>query len=290
MPLELPDGWRDQLPEDIKTNGVFDDIKSIDQMAKMIVNSRQLQTKQISIPGSDASAEAKSTFYKDLQTKVPDLVYVGEGADMSTVYDRMGRPGSSSEYNLGDVPDPLKDNFSNLAGKAHELGISNKQFKGITDMIVGDYTKSADLHAGRVDELGKALDKEYGEARGEKLKTATNFAKQIGFDDTFVAAISDGEVSVDNMKALEKVMGGYKSSGPNIGDEDGAGGFTHLTPDQAELALSEIEKNKEHPYWDNSSSAHTAAVKNYVELVRAAEAGKELSETDKFREALAGRG
>lgn len=290
MATELPDGWREQLPDDIKANGALNDIKTIDQMATMIVNGRQLQTNQISIPSEDASPEKRDEFLLDLQNKIPDLVYVGEGADMGKIYDRMGRPAEATAYELGDVPDPLKDNFASLAGKAHELGMSNKQLKGMTEAIVGDYTNTVNLHTADLDKLGRDLDTEYGEARNEKVTTAANFAKSIGFDENFVKAISDGAISIDNMKALDKVMTGFESSGPRIGDNDGAGGFTHLTPDQAELRISEIHNNKEHPFWDGASSAHDAAVKQMVELTRQADAGKEVSEADKFRDAIAGRG
>ncbi len=120
MALELPDGWRDQLPEDIKTNGVFDDVTSRDQTATMIVNGRTAQAHSVRIPGEDATPEKRTEFLGDLQSKVPDLVYVGEGADLSKLYDRMGRPKEASEYVLGDIPEPLQGNFQHLTSKAHE--------------------------------------------------------------------------------------------------------------------------------------------------------------------------
>ena len=290
MPLELPDGWRDQLPDDIKESGVLNDITSIDQMATMVVNGRKLQSQQISIPSEDASAEQRDSFLKDLQTKIPDLVYVGEGADMGNIYDRMGRPKEAGEYKMPDIPDPLKDNFANLTTKAHELGISEKQMNGIAESILGDYTSSVNSAAGKQDDLTKALEKEFGEALDGKKKTAANFAKQIGFDENLVGAIEDGVIGLDNMKAFDKLMEGFQSPGPRIGDEPGSSGFTHLTPDQAEMKISEIHNNKDHPYWDGASSAHDAAVKQMVELTRQADAGKEVSESDKFRDALLGRG
>lgn len=289
MPLELPDGWKDQLPEEIKTSGVLEDIKTIDQMATMVVNGRKLQSNQISIPSEDASPEKREEFLKDLQGKIPDLVYVGEGADLGNLYDRMGRPKESSEYKLGDIPDPLKDNFATLAARAHELGVTDKQMLGITESIVGDYKTNMNLQATQMEKSGEEIKKEYGEATPERLKSTAGFAKQLGFDDQFTKAIEDGIIGLDNMKAFDKLMTGFESPGPRIGEELGQE-FQHMTPGQAELQLSDIMNNKEHPYWDGGSPAHKAAIEKVVELTRAADAGKEPTEADKFRDALAGRG
>jgi hypothetical protein len=287
--FELPDGWRDELPSEIKESGVLDDIKSIDQMATMIVNGRKLQSNQVSIPGEDVTPEKRTEFLADLQAKIPDLVYVGEGADLSNIYDRMGRPKESTEYALGELPEPLKDNFAGLTAKAHEAGVTSAQMKAITDAIVGDYTKNLDLQTNQLDESLGAIKKEYGDATDDKLKAAEGFAKQIGFDEGFAEAIGKGTIGLDNMKAFDKVMDGYGSPGPRIGDEFGDS-EGRLTPAQAELKLSEIMNNKQHPYWNGADPAHDDAIAKVVDLTRAADAGKEQSESEKFRDALAGRG
>jgi len=289
MALELPDGWRDQLPTEIKDSGVLNDITSIDQMATMVVNGRKLQSNQISIPGEDVSPEKRTEFLADLQTKIPDLVYVGEGADMSNIYDRMGRPKEPSEYPLGELPEALKDNFATLTAKAHEAGVNATQMKAITDAIVGDYNSNVNLATNAMDESKAALQKLYGDAMDDKLKAAEGFAKQVGFDDGFAESLGKGVVGVENMKAFEKVMGGFESAGPRIGDEFGTAS-DRLTPAQAELKISEIMNNKEHPYWNGGDPAHKEAVDKILDLTRAADAGKTESEAEKFRNALAGAG
>ncbi len=290
MALDLPDGWKEQLPDDIKNSGVLDDIKTIDQMATMVVNGRKLQSNQISIPGEDVSPAKRDEFLLDLQAKIPDLVYVGENADLNKLYDRMGRPKEATEYKLPDIPDPLKDNFAGLSAKAYELGVTDKQLIGLTDTILGDYSASLNKQAVDMDATNEAMKKEYGEAFEDRKASTANFAKQVGFDDRFVEAVKDGVIGLDNMKAFDKLMGGFESPGPRIGDDPGGDGFDHMTPGQAELKLSEIFNNKEHPYWDGASPAHDAAVSKVVELTRAADKGKEVSEAEKFRDALAGRG
>jgi len=287
MPQELPDGWRDQLPEDIKTNGVLDDISSIDQMATMIVNSRTAQAHSIRIPGEDVTDDKRMEFLTDLQTKVPDLVYVGEGADLSNVYDRMGRPKEAAEYALGDIPEPLQNNFAHITEKAHELGLSDTQLKGLTETILTDFNASMDGQAGQIEAGKKQLENEYGAAMEDKLNNAADFASMLGFDANFSAAIKDGMMGLDNMKAFDKVMDGYESVGPRIGGEAG-GGSTRLTPFEAEAKLTEMQNNKEHPLNNPSDPMHKEAQQKFVDLVKQADAGKAQTETDKFRIALNG--
>ena len=290
MPLELPDGWRDQLPDDIKDNGVLDDVSSIDQMATMIVNARKLQSTQISVPSADTSPEKKKEFLDDLQTKVPELVYVGEGADMSNIYDRMGRPKEATGYELGEIPDPLKDNMAKLAEKAHGAGVTNAQMKAITETIVGDFNENVDSVNLNLDESKAELKKEYGEAYDSKVKLASEFAKQAGFDATLVDAIGAGEFGLGNMKALDKVMEGFESPGPRIGDVEGDQEFGHLTPAQAREQLDAMLNDKGHAYWDAGNPGHDDAVKKSVELNRAILAGQTKTESEQFRDALMGRG
>jgi len=287
--LELPEGWREQLPEEVRNSGVLDDVKSIDQMATMIVNARKLQSQQISIPGEDVASEKREAFLLDLQKKIPDLVYVGEGADMNHIYDRMGRPKEPTEYELPDIPDPLKDNFAHLTDKAHELGVTKGQMKGLSESILKDFEDNTAKQRSYMEDIKKGIETEFGEAADEKLINAAEFARKVGFDDKLVKAIEEGSVGAGNIKALDKLMEGFRNSGPRIGDDHGGNDLDRLTPEQAEMKINEIHNNKEHPYWDGSSPAHNAAVKKMVELTRAADAGKKKTETEEFRDALLGR-
>lgn len=290
MSIELPDGWRDELPEDIKTNGVLDDIKTIDQMAKMVIDARAFQSNALRIPSDDAAPEKREEFLRDLQTKIPDLVYVGKDADMSNIYDRMGRPKDPAEYELPDIPDPLKENFAGLAKRAHEVGVTKSQMKAISETILGDFNDNSARQTNALEDAVKEIKREYGEAFDKRLSSTAEFAKKIGFDESLVAAVSKGHVGLENMKALEKLMVSYGSTGPRIGDDPGNNENGRLSPHEAELRLNEIMNNKEHAWWDASNPAHKAAVMKVVELTRAADAGKEMTESEKFREALLGDG
>lgn len=273
MPLELPDGWREQLPDNIRENGALDGIDSIDKMAEMIVNGRATLSNSVRIPSADASPEKMQEFIDDLQKKVPELVYVGEGVDMNNLYDRMGRPKEVGEYELGDIPDPLKGNFDGLVKVAHEHGVTKSAMQAMTKQILGDFEDSSAANAGALESAVEEVKKHYGEAFAERTNAAGEFAKQLGFDDTLVAAVKAGHVGLENMQAFNKVMEGFESPGPRIGDDQGSNDFQHLTPAQALEQRTEIFNNKQHPYWDAGSPGHKDAVDKVVELTRAVEAG-----------------
>jgi hypothetical protein len=137
-------------------------------------------------------------------------------------------------------------------------------------------------------EQQSSLKQAYGDAYEQNVKGAADFAKKVGFDDQLVSAISEGGIGLDNMKAFEVLMDGFKSPGPRIGDNEGSE-FGHMTPEQAELQLTDIMSNKQHAYWNGADPAHDAAIKKVLDLTRAADAGKVQSDADKFRDALSGR-
>ena len=92
-------------------------------------------------------------------------------------------------------------------------------------------------------------------------------------------------MGLENMKAFDKIMDGFESTGPRIGGELGDGGRTNITPYEAEQQLTEMQNNKTHPFNNPSDPMHAQAKQKFVELVTAAESGKVQTETEKFRAA-----
>ncbi len=104
---ELPENWKDILPEDIRNNGVLNGVTNLSQMAKMTIDARQYGSTSIRIPSEDASAEDKKTFRDDLMTKLPDLMYKPnmESQDsINEVMRTMGMPETVEGYQLPEMP------------------------------------------------------------------------------------------------------------------------------------------------------------------------------------------
>jgi len=281
----LPEGWQKALPEDIRDSGVLADVKDIASIAKMAVDLRKLSSDHIRIPGESASTEDRQAFLDDMMEKVPELVAVPKDGSKDTLYKRLGRPDEATGYDLGDIPDPVKEKFAPLTAKAHELGMTNEQMKGIADSLVTDFNASSDAQKTAFETEQATMKQAWGQTYDSKLSKLSHFAKQTGFTDDFVNAVGAGEIEASNMQALDKIMGGYEGGGIEIGKQPGdpASG---ITPMQAEEQLEEIMGNKESAYYDVSNPAHKSAVAKVHELVTAAESGKKQTEADVFRQSL----
>jgi len=273
---ELPENWTSVLPEDMRSNGVLATASSVEALAKMAIDGRNLANTALRIPSDDASDDVKSDFRKDLMTKMPDLIFKPDAenpdgfADIAKI---MGMPESADGYTIGDMPSEIKENIGKIAALAHKANMTDDQFKAIAAGIIDDYKASSDVNAGNVDiERGK-LKEDWGDAFDKKLGLAEHFAKQVGFSDDFVAAIKDGTLGAADMKALDKVIGGFEGEGIDIGRQPGNVDVT-MTPAEAEERINDIMSNKGHAYWDPSNPGHKAAVDKVVKLGEYAEAGK----------------
>jgi len=272
----LPENWKSVLPEDMQANGVLATATTVESLAKMAIDGRNLANTALRIPSDDATPEIQSDFRKDLMTKMPDLMFKpnAENPDgYAEIAKTMGMPESAEGYTIGEMPDAIKENIGKIAALAHKANMTDDQFKAIADGIIGDYKASSDVNAGNVDiERGK-LKEAWGDAFDKKVGLAEHFAKQVGFSDEFVSAIKDGTISSADMQALDKVIGGFEGEGVDIGRQPGNVDVT-MTPAEAEERINDIMGNKGHAYWDASNPAHKAAVDKVVKLAEYAEAGK----------------
>lgn len=140
----------DTLPEDIRGDAAFADIKDVGTLAKNYLAARR-PAEFTSLLPEEIRGEA---YFKDLkdvpalatkayhQAKLigrdPATMLVLPGADAkpeewAPIYDRLGRPVSPDKYVLAD-PDKLPEGLTinpehktGFAAKAHELGLSQKQ-------------------------------------------------------------------------------------------------------------------------------------------------------------------
>jgi len=285
----LPDNWREHLPEEIRESGVLENIKNIEQIAKMAVDGRQLASDSLRIPSEDASDEDQAAFRTDLMTKIPSLMYkpdIDNQDSINEVMRTLGMPETVEGYELKDVPEQLQENFNTLAKNAHSVGITKKQLDALTDGIVTDYKAGADEAKGQLEAQAGELKTEWGAAYDNKVKTISHFAEQTGFSDDLIGAIENGQLSPANMKAFDTVVQGFQGEGIEIGKQP----TNHdqvMTPEEADSRLNELMGNKDHAYWHTEDPEHEAAVKKVVDLGKLVEAGKP-DESSQFRQSLLG--
>lgn len=289
MMSELPEGWRDALPDDMKNNGILDTVKSMDSLVKMAIDGRTLATTALRIPSEDATTDVKKEFREDLMKKMPDLMFKPDMENQDSINEAMkvlGRPDEPSGYELPEIPEAIKPNIDALTQTAHGAGLTNKQFNAITDGILSDFKNNTDQAYGAIEEEKGVLKKDWGAAYDQNVKTVGHFAEQTGFSEEFVNAIGKGRIDSTNMKALLNVVQGYEGEAVDIGRQ-ATNPEVIMTPQEADNQLNDLMGNRDHAYWHPEDPNHQSAKDKVIELGKLAETGQK-SEVDLFRESLVG--
>lgn len=285
----LPEGWRESLPDDMKNNGILDTVTSIENLTKMAIDGRTLATTALHVPSSDASDDAQNAFREDLMKKIPDLIFKPD-MDSQDSFNRtmktLGMPDEVAGYELPELPDSIKDNMVSLSETAHKAGLTKNQFSAITHGILDDLKKNTDIAVGSMEEQKSELKTEWGAAYDQKIKTVAHFAEQTGFSGEFISAIRNGQIDATNMKAFDNVIKGYEGEANQIGRQ-AVNPDIIMTPKEADNRLNELMGNKDHAFWHPEDPSHEAAKEKVLELGKLAETG-EKTEAELFRESLMG--
>jgi len=286
---ELPENWREDLPEDMRGNGILDTVKTMDNLVKMAIDGRTLATNSVRIPSEDAAADVRAEFQENILQKMPSLMAKPDfenDDNVKALMRSMGLPEESSGYTLPEIPESLQSNMDKLTESAHAAGLTNKQLNAITEGIVSDFKANTDEAYGALEEQKQALKTEWGAAYDQKVETISHFAKQTGFSEEFVGAIKSGQVDSTNMKAFENVVNGYEGEAVEIGRQPTNPEFI-MTPAEADARLNELMGDKDNAYWHPEDPNHQAAKDKVIELGKLAETG-EMSESERFRQSLLG--
>jgi hypothetical protein len=162
----LREGWREDLPEDIRAEKVFDRVKNFQGIMKSLASAERMVGKdKIAIPGD------KST-----------------DVEWEAFYQAAGRPETPQDYNLKapeDLPEGAytKDRLEGAQKLFHKLGLSNKQAQALMEYdqgIARQFIKDR--------EKQKTIDRE--NAKNDLLQLWGNaYEQRIHFGDR---AISEG--------------------------------------------------------------------------------------------------
>jgi hypothetical protein len=116
--VKLHKPFAEQLPEKIRGEAAFKDIKNLEGLADSYYNAQ----KMIGVP-------------RDQLLRLPQS---DKPEDWAPVYDRLGRPARPDGYKLKvpeGFPPAEKAYAESVTTRAHELGLSQKQFEGMTNWL-----------------------------------------------------------------------------------------------------------------------------------------------------------
>lgn len=183
-----PTNFHDLLSEDLRGVDSLKDFKDVNSLAKSYVNAQKMIGNSIRIPAEDAPTEAKSDFINKLK-EIPGVVYLGEDTNsesLKDVYYKLGTPSEPSKYQVDSLPEGVQfgEGLDDLKNYAHNLKLTNEQFKGLVDFRVKELQQESQIH-------GEFIEKSIESAKAKWGNQFTN-----------------------NVKAAEAALNQYKSEFP----------------------------------------------------------------------------
>lgn len=223
------------IPEDLRNDSAFKDIKDLPSLAKGYVHAqRMIGYDKVAIPGEKATPEELNTFYT-----------------------KLGRPEKPEAYGIKDpqgvqINAELKTGF---LGKAHELGLTTKQAQGLFgwyNEFGGSFAKQAEDQALVSQENAvKELKTEFGAAYNERMAQASQAVDWVvenvkgakDFKDVLDGSrIGDHPVMV---RVFAKIGEMLSEDGQLKGAGQGGAGNGAMTPDEAQARLAEFNASSE---------------------------------------------
>ena len=234
------DGWKDKLPEELRSEECLNLVTDFNEMVKQFVNQRKAIGKnKIALP-TDKSDEN----------------------EWNAFYEAIGRPKTYTGYTSPEIPDGLSDIFTEerinrAKERAYKLGATPKQFQEylsgeiqeVTDLIAADdeaqakATREARLNAEKElrAELGAAYDERMHIANRliteaiPKEQERIDFIEKYGNDITIIRLLSTIGARMSEHTAL-------------IGE------LTQKTPTDIQQRINAIQNNKDYRNINSSMS------------------------------------
>jgi len=259
----MSEDWKELLPEDIRT---WDEVKNADDPNKFwdqIKNMRSRLGRSLTLPPEDAGEEARKEFIEKVRKHVPDLIPMPKDPEsFDEVLKALGKPEDPEKYKLPEleVPEGVQlneDKIELMRKLAYEAGLTQRQFEALSKKYIETELQQYMALTEAEQQKLSALKQEWGAAFDEKLQKAEAVRKQY-------FPFLQGNLSADMIKSLVDLA-------DNMGKEPESLKETQktqaLTPDEAELQLSAIFNNKEHPYWNPSDPSHKVARQRVRQLL-----------------------
>jgi hypothetical protein len=244
------DNWRGLFSEEFSTSAITADIPDLETLGKNYTNAQSLVGKKgIIKPAENAGDDAWNTYHKS-----------------------MGRPDDSAGYDLDELEGmskdldmtTIKDDFQK---KMFESNVDNKSantaWNYVQELINNGQQSGTEEYQQRISTEQKALDKEWGLAKSEKIELAKSVLAKFADDDTrkfFVQSGLNKEPKI--AKFLASV--GAELSEDSLKSNAIPNGIP--TPQEAEARIDKIISENEIAYYDKMNPNHDSLAAQVVKL------------------------
>lgn len=238
--VQIPENWQEVLPDEIKNEPSIKLHKTVDGLAKALINAQRLI-------GADKIALPKN----------PDDKAIRE------IHERLGLPKELEKYQIkasenSPIPKELVDGFQKAA---FEIGLLPGQAEKVVQWMEQTENKSQEsvnLQAKAAYERNMdTIKSEWGEAYNENVLKAKAALREFGGSEEDVKHIKQ------TLGANPAVLRLLAKAGSTLAEDkvrgEGSTGSGAMTPSQALAKIGEIKSNTAHPYYNANHTDHSAA-------------------------------
>ena len=248
--------WRAALPEDIRGEKMFDNIKgeSWDEVGPVLAKGFHGAQKLVGGSLGKLPDTAKpDEVAKWKEANLPKLAEAGlidaPPADPTKYTAKVIKDGTPVELPEGTLGEVYKE--------FHAIGLSDKQAQAMLDL----YTRQQAQLGGTVSSTMEALKKEWGAGAPDQIKSAQRAAAQVGGSELLDVLEQTG---LGNHPALIKM---FARVGAMLAEDDPVFRDTVRTgADSAKADRDKILKDKNHAYWQKDVMGHKEAVAEVARL------------------------
>lgn len=249
---QTPPDWRASIPEELRTEPMFKDIKDVGSLAKSYVAAQRMI-------GADKLVKPND---KWTQT------------DWDNFHNQIGRPATPDKYSfkVEGLPEGFKIDDSKLAGakKAlHDAGLTDKQASSVmkyyTEGILKDATDYQSSQRQSQETSMSSLTKEFGDQTSVKLDVAKSVVKKFG-GETLTTLLEQSGMG-NNPEFIKMFI----KIGEAMLDDSAIGQGNNLILTDSTSAVKEIDKLKGDSDFQKSlgnrqDHGHRAALEKWTKL------------------------
>lgn len=262
--------WRSSLPEELRDAPFFKEAAGPNDALKQIQNAASYMGNSLRIPGENAGEDDWKAFNQKLVEKVPGLMPKPGQENMEEVYAALGRPDKPEGYVYEPPEDvDLPTDYEAFAKVAHKHGLSQAQFKGLLDDVVGQSREQVEIAQAEHNQEMKDLNNEWGMAYDKNVSAVKNFLKLTDAPEGIQNLIEEGAMSAAELKWIHSIATATKSPTELATHQSNS---TVMTPQEARNQIQEILNNSDHPYWKPNDPRNRDAIDKMVQLQRMANA------------------
>lgn len=238
--------WLSTLPPELSADPSLQQIGSVEAMAKSFINAQKMVgAEKIAIPGNWATDE-----------------------DWDLVYNKLGRPAESSDYELGELSGDMADWFRDAAHNSGLTGRQATQLAQAYEEFASQFgTMSEEAIETQRGEIETELRQEFGSEFEAKIERANELLREFDAPDLTEIQLADGSLLGDNPELVRFMVKLSDYVADQFAEDELAGRDSRpgISETDLQARISDMTA-KNSPYWEKMHPDHDRVVGEVLRL------------------------